>query len=60
LKTANNRFNRWAAKGLWTDFFELQGEIDSQWVFADGSYVRAHPHASGARAQLQSHGLLDL
>jgi transposase len=30
-------------------FFELRGEIDTQWVFADGSYVRAHQHASGAR-----------
>lgn len=30
-------------------FFELRGEIDPEWVFADGSYVRAHQHASGAR-----------
>ncbi len=30
-------------------FFILRGEIDSEWVFVDGSYVRAHQHASGAR-----------
>ena len=30
-------------------FFELRGEIETEWVFADGSYVRAHQHASGAR-----------
>jgi transposase len=30
-------------------FFDLRGEIDSEWVFIDGSYVRAHQHASGAR-----------
>ena len=30
-------------------FFELRGEIDTEWAFADGSYVRAHQHASGAR-----------
>lgn len=30
-------------------FFDLRGEIDTEWVFADGSYVRAHQHASGAR-----------
>ena len=30
-------------------FFDLRGEIDQEWVFADGSYVRAHQHASGAR-----------
>jgi transposase len=31
-------------------FFELRGEIDSEWIFADGSYIRAHQHASGARS----------
>jgi len=30
-------------------FFELRGKIDAEWIFADGSYVRAHQHASGAR-----------
>ena len=30
-------------------FFMLRGEIDSEWIFVDGSYVRAHQHASGAR-----------
>lgn len=30
-------------------FFALRGEIDTEWVLADGSYVRAHQHASGAR-----------
>ena len=30
-------------------FFELRGEVDTEWVFADGSYIRAHQHASGAR-----------
>jgi transposase len=30
-------------------FFDVRGEIDTEWVFTDGSYVRAHQHASGAR-----------
>lgn len=30
-------------------FFELRSEIDTEWVFIDASYVRAHQHASGAR-----------
>lgn len=30
-------------------FFELRGEIDTEWVFTDGSHIRAHQHASGAR-----------
>lgn len=36
-------------KACGRNFFELRGEIDSEWVFIDGSYVRAHQHASGAR-----------
>lgn len=31
-------------------FFSLRGEIDKEWIFTDGSYVRAHQHASGARS----------
>ena len=30
-------------------FFELRGEIDEEWALIDGSYVKAHQHASGAR-----------
>jgi transposase len=30
-------------------FFIIRGEVDQEWVFLDGSYVRAHQHASGAR-----------
>ena len=30
-------------------FFVLRGEVDQEWVFFDGSYIRAHQHASGAR-----------
>jgi transposase len=30
-------------------FFKLRGKVDKKWVFTDGSYVRAHQHASGAR-----------
>ena len=49
-KTTYNRFNRWAQKGLWEDFFfKLRGEIDSERIFVDGSCIRAHQHASGAR-----------
>ena len=30
-------------------FFSLRGDVDTEWVFIDGSYIRAHQHASGAR-----------
>ncbi|MBW4019487.1 IS5 family transposase [Moraxella osloensis] len=49
-KTAYNRFNRWSKKRLVAEFFfDLRKEIDKEWVFIDGSYVRCHQHASGAR-----------
>ncbi|WP_228135338.1 IS5 family transposase [Acinetobacter indicus] len=49
-QTAYNRFNRWASKGLWNKFFlDLRGFLDQEWVFIDGSYIRVHQHASGAR-----------
>lgn len=42
-------------------FFSLRKEIDTEWVFIDGSYIRCHQHASGARLGFdraigQSHG----
>ena len=30
-------------------FLKLRGVLDKEWVFIDGSYIRAHQHASGAR-----------
>nr|WP_159768140.1 IS5-like element IS1301 family transposase [Enhydrobacter sp. 8BJ] len=49
-KTAYNRFNRWSKKRLVAEFFfDLRKEIDKEWVFIDGSYVRCHQHATGAR-----------
>ncbi len=48
--TAYNRFNRWAKKGLWDIFFYVREEVDTEWVSVDGSYIRAHQHASGARS----------
>src|SRR5574344_1226117 len=30
-------------------FFDVRGETDQEWVSIDGSYIRAHQHASGAR-----------
>src|SRR5690606_13724935 len=31
------------------NFFRLRGILDQEWVFIDGSYIRVHQHASGAR-----------
>ncbi|MGO1744462.1 MAG: IS5 family transposase [Psychrobacter sp.] len=49
-KTAYNRFNRWSKTGFVGEiFFSLRKEVDTEWVFIDGSYIRCHQHASGAR-----------
>lgn len=42
-------------------FFSLRKQIDTEWLFIDGSYIRCHQHASGARLGFdraigQSHG----
>jgi len=55
-KTAASRFYRWNASGVWQKVLaELQkdadahGNIDWSKHFVDGSSVRAHQHAAGAR-----------
>jgi hypothetical protein len=41
-------------------FFVLRGEIDTEWVFIDTSYVRAHQYATGARRREKSELLVNL
>jgi transposase len=52
-KTASERFRRWTRDGLWDKALErLQLEeptLDLTLVCIDGSSVRAHRHAAGAR-----------
>lgn len=59
-KTAASRFYRWTASGVWQRVLaELQraadehGGIDWSMHFVDGSSVRAHQHAAGARGGRQ-------
>jgi transposase len=54
--TVSSRFYRWRATGIWQRVLQaLQSEADQQgrldWTlhFVDGSVVRAHQHAAGAR-----------
>jgi len=50
-KTLDNRFVRWAAKGVWTNLFETlasAGGPPAQ-VLIDSSAVKAHRCASGAK-----------
>jgi transposase len=50
-KTLYNRFVRWAAKGVWSDLFEVlaaAGEPSAN-VLLDNSAVKAHRCASGGK-----------
>ena len=43
------RFNSWSANGKFLKLFKvLANDPDMEWVFIDGSYVKAHQHSAGA------------
>jgi len=43
------KINRWSQQGKWLKIFEaVVQEPDREWLFVDGSYIRAHRHSSGA------------
>jgi transposase len=55
-KTAHDRFRRWTRRGLWQQILDrlqvqrqADGRIDWDLFFIDGSIVRAHKAAAGAR-----------
>jgi len=54
--TVASRFYRWRKQGLWERVLaelqaqgDQQGELDWEIHFVDGSVVRAHQHAAGAK-----------
>jgi transposase len=55
-ETVASRFYRWRRRGVWDWFLacwqadaDARGELDWLVHFVDGSVVRAHQHAAGAR-----------
>lgn len=49
-KTVFNQFNRWSKSRIWQRLFEIvRGELDNEWNFMDGTYIKAHQHAAGGR-----------
>ncbi len=43
------RFNNWSAKGVLMVILDaLKTELDFEWIFIDGSIVKAHQHATGS------------
>jgi len=54
--TVSSRFSRWRQKGVWDGILaavqaeaDAQGELDWETHCVDGTVVRAHQHAAGAR-----------
>lgn len=55
-QTAYSRFRRWQRAGVWDRVLaalqaagDAQGDLDWALHFVDGTSVRAHPHAAGAK-----------
>jgi len=48
--TTHQRFIRWARNGVWQMIFNtFAANADVEWLMIDGSIVRAHQHAAGAK-----------
>ena len=47
--TVQRRFCRWRDKGIWANMLEsLIDDPDFEWLMIDASFVKVHPHATGA------------
>lgn len=57
--TIYRRFLLWSRKGILMRLFKsLSADNDTEWIFIDGSYVKAHQHSTGAAStQPQAIGL---
>lgn len=50
--TVFRRFNLWSKKGILDQLFKiLTKHRDMEWLFIDGSIIKAHQHSSGAATQ---------
>jgi transposase len=48
--TAYKRFQRWSQNGVWQMIFNtLAVSADTEWLMIDGTIIRAHQHAAGAK-----------
>ena len=54
-KNTHRRFCRWRDKGIWEALLkQLVEEPDYEWLMIDASYIKVHPHASGAKGGNQT------
>ena len=55
--TAFRRYSRWVKSGFWAKLLEkLVVEPDFEWLIIDGTHIKAHSHASGAKSGNQDMG----
>ena len=55
--TVQRWFCRWRDKGVWAKLLErLIDEPDFEWLMIDASYIKVHPHATGAKGGNQGMG----
>ena len=54
--TCSTRFHRWTRQGIWQKALQAlqaeadqNGQLDWNVTALDGSYIKAHPHAAGAK-----------
>jgi transposase len=66
-RTISSRFYRWRKAGLWQQLWsnlmqqaDVVGRIDWEVHFVDGTIVRAHQHAAGAKGGTQKHRLWEV
>ena len=56
-KNTHRRFCRWRDKGIWKQLAEyLAGETELKWLMIDASYIKVHPHGTGAKGGNQKMG----
>jgi transposase len=50
-----SRFRRWTERGIWRlVFLQLSEDKDLENIMIDGTYIRAHQHAAGAKGGRKS------
>ena len=48
-KNTHRRYCRWRDKGIWESLLEeVITEPDYEWLMIDASYIKVHPHGTGA------------
>ena len=56
-KNTHRRFCRWWDRGVWEQLLDtVIDDPDFEWLMIDASYIKVHPHGTGARGGNQAIG----